>query len=360
MFYKIILCCFFVTSAFSAEHVYLKTPIISKENIIGTNAGIRPYRKTGVRIEAERIEDKLIVHNYGYGMSGLTLSFGGAKEVSDILAAQKNPAKTVAILGAGVIGLTTAYDLLAQGYEVHIYADEWSPNLTSNVAAGIWSPLSIPKDLSEGKKQLHLQMLKNSECRFLKSVSDSPEFDGVRLILSYSFKTQPAQETAKIEPKEEIIAHFDNGVIKKGKKVCELGIDGQLFMNDLCLKVQEKGAALKYCHFESLEDVLHLEESIIINCTSIGSIKIFNDQEFVPIRGQLVYFTPQKDMDYLYSHNIDNKPDDVNLFFVSIYPWSDRIILGGVYEPGQNEPVVTPEVIDRLIENAENCLSGKL
>lgn len=360
MLYKIILCCLFVTTLFSSEQVSLKTPVLSKENIIGTNVGIRPFRKTGVRIEAEHIGSKLIIHNYGYGGSGLTLSFGGVLEVTNILDNQTTSSKTVAILGAGVVGLTTAYDLLEKGYDVHIYANEHSPNLTSDVAAGIWSPLSFPKDLSEEKKQLHLRMQKNAEIRFLKSVGDSPEFAGVRIIPSYSFKTQTSQESDRVQQREEIIAYFDNGVIKRGRRIYELGIDGQVFMNDLSNKVKQNGAALKKCHFESLEDILNLREQIIINCTSMGSIKLFNDQEFIPVRGQLVYFKPQKEIDYLYFHNIDNLPDDPNLFFVSIYPCSDRIVLGGVYEQNQNEATVTQDVINKIIENGEKCLSGTL
>jgi D-amino-acid oxidase len=360
VFCKIAFFCLCITSIFSAEHVYLHTPNISKENIIGTNVGIRPFRKTGVRIEAEKIEDKLIIHNYGYGGSGLTLSFGGAQEVLEILANNDTSSKTVAVLGAGVVGLTTAYDLLAKGYEVHIYADEWSPNLTSNVAAGIWSPLSFPKDLPEEKNQFHLRMQKNAEIRFLKSVGDDPEFAGVRIIPSYSFKTQASQESDRVKQREEIIAHFDNGVIKNGRRTYELGIDGQLFMNDLYGKVKKNGAVLKQYHFECLEDVINIEEPIIINCTSVGSIKLFNDKEFMPVRGQLVYFKSQNEIDYLYFHNIDCSSNDTNLFFVSVYPWSDRIILGGVYEQNQEEPVVVQSVIDRIIENAEECLSGRL
>ncbi len=136
--------CLFCVSLFSAEHVYLKTPNISRENILGTNAGIRPYRKTGVRLEAEWLQDKLIIHNYGYGGSGLTLSFGGAKEVLEILDKQKVSSKIVAVFGAGVVGLATAYDLLEKGYKFALYSEQWNPDLTSNVAAGSWTPLSFP------------------------------------------------------------------------------------------------------------------------------------------------------------------------------------------------------------------------
>jgi hypothetical protein len=360
MFYWIGFFCLFCTSLFSTEHIYLKTPNLSRENIIGTNVGIRPFRKTGVRLEAEWLKDKLIIHNYGYEGSGLTLSFGGAKEVLDILDKQKTPSKTVAVLGAGVVGLATAYDLLERGYEVHLYADEWIPNLTSNVAAGIWSPPSCPADISEEKKKLHQRMLETSEGRFLKSTGDNPEFAGVRLICSYSFTAQGTQESARTRQREEIIAHFDNGVIKKGRRIEELGIEGKLFMEDLYSKVKNKGAVLQHRHFENLEDVLSLEEPIIINCTSRGSLKLFNDQEFVPVRGQIIYFKPQDGIDYLLFQNVDHVPTDSNLFFVSLYPCSDRIILGGVYEQGKEDPVIDQEIIEKIIQNAEKCLSGTL
>lgn len=327
--------------------------------MIGTNVGIRPFRKTGIRIEAEQINDKLIIHNYGYGGSGLTFSFGGAHEVVEILESRKNPSHIVAILGAGVVGLATAYDLLEKGYEVHIYADEWSPHLTSNIAAGIWSSISFPKNLPEEKNQFHLRMQKNAEIRFLKSVGDSPEFAGIRMIPSYRFKTQKLQESDSFKQREEIVAHFDNGVVKKGRRTYEIGIDGKVFLNDLYDKVQKKGAILKQCHFASLEDVLNLEESIIINCTSMGSIRLFNDQEFIPVRGQLIYFKPQEDFNYVYYHNVDYSPSDTNLFFVSIYPCHDRIVVGGVYEQHQDEPIVVQDIIDKMAENAKKCLSGQ-
>lgn len=356
MLTRIALCCIFFTSIFGKENVFLATPKISKEDVIGTNVGIRPFRKTGIRIEAECVEDKLIIHNYGYGGSGLTLAFGGALEILDILKEYDLPPQSVAILGGGVVGLATAFDLLSLGFDVHIYADKLSPDLTSNVAAGIWTPLSFPDDLPEEKQQLHNRMEKNAAARFSKSLGENPEFAGVKIIPCYSFKRRvTAYKDAK--EREEIIAHFDNGVIKEGKRKYEMHMDGQVFINDLFSKVKQKGAVIHQVHLESIEDILDLKEPIIINCTSMGSIQLFNDQQFMPVRGQLVYFAPQKGMDYLYFQSVDN-PDDSNSYFVSIYPWSDRIILGGVYEYGETDPIVSQDVIDKLIENAQKSLSA--
>ncbi len=346
----------FATSLFGLEEVYLKTPLISKEHVIGTKVGIRPFRKRGVRIEAELINDKLIVHNYGYGGSGITLSFGGTEEVMKILEQHQNIPKRVAILGAGVIGLTTAYDLLAKGYEVHIYSNEWSPNLTSNIAAGIWTPLTFPYDLPQEKEELHLRMEKIAANRFLRSVGESPEFSGVRIMNLYSFKTESWENAHPNLENNEIIAHFDNGTTRNGRKYQVMAIDGHLFMNDLHEKVQKNGAILKEQYFASLEEVLSLEEPIIINCTSMGSIQLFNDQEFIPVRGHLVYYPPQEGIDYLYAHNVDPNPDNPNFFFVFLYSWSDRLILGGVYEYEEEEPILDQRIIDTIIDNAEKCL----
>jgi D-amino-acid oxidase len=50
--------------------------------VIGARVGLRPYRKTGVRVESERLRDgRAIIHNYGHGGSGFTLSWGCAEDV---------------------------------------------------------------------------------------------------------------------------------------------------------------------------------------------------------------------------------------------------------------------------------------
>ena len=47
--------------------------------------GLRPCRRGGVRCEMEVMGSKTVVHNYGHGGSGITLSWGCAGEVLDIV-----------------------------------------------------------------------------------------------------------------------------------------------------------------------------------------------------------------------------------------------------------------------------------
>lgn len=171
----------------------------------------------------------------------------------------------------------------------------------------------------------------------------------------YSSHIPNTKEKKNIEG-EEVVIHFDNGVTKRASRMREIGLDGQVFMEDLFSKVQERGAQLQYRHFDSLEDLLRLEEPIIINCTSMGSAYLFNDQEFIPVRGHIVYFKPQEGTDGFFENTLPI-PGTLNRFFVMIYPWEDRLILGGVYEYGLDDPLMNAQIVDTIIENGERYLS---
>jgi D-amino-acid oxidase len=55
-------------------------PLLADAEFLADRVGLRPMRPQ-VRIEAEEVDGQLIVHNYGHGGAGLTLSWGCASEV---------------------------------------------------------------------------------------------------------------------------------------------------------------------------------------------------------------------------------------------------------------------------------------
>jgi D-amino-acid oxidase len=65
---------------------------IAPPRIIATRVGLRPYRKSGVRVEAGRLPDgRPIVHNYGHGGAGFTLSWGCARTALELVKAYASP-----------------------------------------------------------------------------------------------------------------------------------------------------------------------------------------------------------------------------------------------------------------------------
>ena len=55
---------------------------INKPRVIAERVGLRPFRRSGLRLERDRLRDsRIVIHNYGHGGAGFTLSWGCAREV---------------------------------------------------------------------------------------------------------------------------------------------------------------------------------------------------------------------------------------------------------------------------------------
>ena len=62
-------------------------PELDRSKIIGESVGLRPSRSE-VRLESEKVNGTLIIHNYGHGGAGVTLSWGCADEVARMLSSK--------------------------------------------------------------------------------------------------------------------------------------------------------------------------------------------------------------------------------------------------------------------------------
>jgi D-amino-acid oxidase len=61
-------------------------PAPTPDDVLSVVCGLRPVRST-VRLEAEHpTPERLLVHNYGHGGAGVTLSWGCAAEVASLVA----------------------------------------------------------------------------------------------------------------------------------------------------------------------------------------------------------------------------------------------------------------------------------
>src|SRR5437867_2338439 len=114
---------------------------VSPERVIRQVAGLRPFRRSGFLVRADPLNDKLLVHNYGHGGGGVTLSWGTADQAARLALA--NGPTRVAVIGCGAVGLATARLLQQRGAQVTIHAAELPPETTSNIAGAQWFPFSV-------------------------------------------------------------------------------------------------------------------------------------------------------------------------------------------------------------------------
>ena len=119
---------------------------MSRDRIIREVAGLRPYRAEGFVVRAERLGSKLLVHNYGHGGGGVTLSWGTSDMAAELVI-DSGREGDVAVLGAGAVGLATARLLQRRGRTVTIYTRDLPPNTTSNMAGAQWSPSTVSDNL---------------------------------------------------------------------------------------------------------------------------------------------------------------------------------------------------------------------
>ena len=110
---------------------------VSPDRVIRTTVGLRPFRTSGFRVEVERFDETTVVHNYGHGSNGVSMSWGTAHLAME--EALKTGETTAAVIGCGAVGLATARLLQRQGLEVTIYAKDVPPRTTANMSAAWFS-----------------------------------------------------------------------------------------------------------------------------------------------------------------------------------------------------------------------------
>src|ERR671916_365996 len=160
----------------------------ARDRRIRTVVGLRPYRAEGFVLTNERLGEKVVVHNYGHGGGGVSLSWGGAQMAAE--QARNLEDKSVAVLGCGVVGLSTARVLQRRGKAVTLYTRELPPETTSNVAAALWYPTHVydPQRVSATFLERFGLACRLAHREFQSYVG--PEY-GVRWMETYTLRNDP-------------------------------------------------------------------------------------------------------------------------------------------------------------------------
>jgi len=280
-------------------------------------AGLRPKRDVTYRLEPETQDDRFIVHNYGHAGAGITMSWGCALEVVDLVAAQGVAAnEPVAVLGGGVMGLTAAVLLAERNLRVTVYAAKFPPDTTSNVAGGQWAPASVQHN---NKPQFERILRRSFATHLAKGVaygvSRRPNYSKSRLT---SFEDVPED----LVPEPTALAHLPFAQFNsRGFEYQTLLVEPPIFLPKLVSDLDAAQVPRVVKTFARMNDVVaELDEKIIVNCTGLGARDICNDRKVKPVKGQLAMLPAQPGLQYLYS-------GDGYLF-----PRQDAVVIGGTEE----------------------------
>jgi glycine/D-amino acid oxidase-like deaminating enzyme len=316
----------------------LAAPNLADDQVVRSVAGIRPFRRGGPRIEREEVAGKTVVHNYGHGGAGYTLSWGSATVAAELLRGVERGTE-VAVLGSGVVGLCTARVLQERGLRVRVYAREFPPHTTSDVAGAEWSPDIVERGDTRELQERFDRMLVLSWRRFQRLVG--PRW-GVSRRPIYEAEGVPSgldELPAGLAHPPWRLAALPFAEARSGRVYRTLLIEAPIFLAALVEDVRRAGGILEPRTLESSRDLRALSEPVVMNCLGLGAGAVFADPAVVPIRGQLVHLRAQA-LPYLLDHP--------NGYMV---PRSDALVLGGTFEEGVADPRTDPAACARILED---------
>lgn len=252
---------------------------------------------------------------------------------------------TVLIIGCGVSGLTCGIRLQEEGYLTKIIASKLPPATTSNIAPAYWYPYKVnPQD-----KVLKWGAVSYEYFSDLSTVKDS----GVSLIglIKLYDSEVPNPAWTRITRKFKILStnEMPDGY-RFGFSTEVPLIETPIYMYYLFKRYINTGGKVDKIK-EDLESIDQYagQYSFIVNCTGLGSYKLFNDNNMYPIRGQLVRVT-NPGIKNIYSDQ------DGHLSLSYIVPRSNDCILGGTAEENNWDNTINKDLTNRIMSKCKTIL----
>ena len=320
---------------------------VAPERVIRTLAGLRPYRAQGFVVRAEALGDKRLVHNYGHGGSGITLSWGSSKLAAELgLPGHQGP---VAVIGAGVMGLSTARLVQEAGFPVTIYAKALPPDTTSNVAGGQFHPFGHydHNQVTPEWRAQFLAALDYSWRRFQIMVGDDY---GIRWLPTYSETSGglERQWLPTFPPDNRLLTPAEHPFpVAHMTRYDTLYVETGRYLRQMIRDVELGGGRIAIRDFAMPADVAALPERLIFNCTGLGARDLFGDTGLQPVRGQLAILLPQPEIRYAFTGEAGY-----------MFPRADGILLGGTFERDEWEATPQPDAIARIIASHQRLFGG--
>src|SRR6476661_2875276 len=309
---------------------------VDPDRVIRTVAGLRPYRPQGFVVRRDQLGGKALVHNYGHGGGGITLSWGSSRLATELgLPGHGGP---VAVLGAGIMGLSTARLVQDAGFPVTIYTAALPPDTTSNIAGGQFHPFGVFRDgeVTDAFKAQFARALDYSWRRFQIMVGDDY---GIRWLPTYVQSDSPEEKViATFPPINRMLTAAQHPFPAASmRRYDTMYVETGRYLRQMVRDVQVAGGKIEVRRFATPADIAALPESLVFNCTGLGSGDLFGDTDLHPVRGQLAILEPQAEVRYAY------------LGDGYMFPRPDGILLGGTFEVDQWDPTPQPADIDRIL-----------
>lgn len=302
-------------------HFALPRPIepvrASPDRLIDIGVCTRPFRAQGPRIEAERRHGKTIVHHYGHGGSGWSLSWGSARVALPLILDTK--AQRIAVIGCGAIGLTTARVAQEAGLQVRIYCRDRPPEVASSRATGMWTPDSriCTSEFSTPAFMRRWEWMARNSFKTYQSLVGIPG-EPIQWRDGYTLSDIPFDQeaaggdsdepdypdlnvlVADLRPRSVTLSAGEHPFrVPHVRRFTQMVFNVATYQRTLVDDFLRNGGEIVHREFSHPRELAGLKEHVIVNCTGYGARALFGDESLIPVRGQTARLVPQPHVDYV-------------------------------------------------------------
>jgi len=291
--------------------------------VLRTTVGLRPFRPDGFVVRAESLGQKTLVHDYGHGGSGVSLCWGTAQMSLDLLG--DRTVESAAVIGCGAVGLATARLLQRRGVPTTIYSAAQPPNTTTDLSGAFWAPFGVV-DEDRLTPEISAQIVHAGRIAFaeFRRLVNHARY-AVRQLPIYYLDDKPPQPTLE----ERLMPDLFSGItLRPGEHsfgqryalvIDGMAIEPSIYIAAVLDDYLKAGGRVVTRELKSRDDITALPESVVFNCSGLGSRVLAKDEELIPMKGQLTLLQPQPEIKYMIA-----VPKE-RLYMV---PRSDAIVLG--------------------------------
>jgi len=312
----------------------------SWDRVIRTTVGLRPHRDAGFVLKPDKLDDRLLIHNYGHGGAGMSLAWGTGLMAAEF--ATEHQARQAAVIGCGSVGLTSARQLQRRGFDVTIYALAVPPNVTSNMSLAGFTPASGLVEPDRRTNEWDAQYRRAAEISYRQLQLMAGPYFGVSWLDNFSLTDNLPDENRQPLNSERpnLNAGFDAGrevygpgehpfPTKYAIRNPSIRIEPNIYLDALVRDFLLWGGHIVIRKFDAPRDLMSLREAIIINCTGLGARDLFGDRELLPLKGQLTVLVPQPEVNYHTNGGLRPQPERPGSLAIHMMPRADGIALGG-------------------------------